>query len=297
MDDTAPFDQHHGPIVVGVDGSPESLRAVDLAAREATLRGRPLEVVHGLGRLAVYPPPGLPAGAPPEGELGAQADQLVAAAVARACEVAPTIEVSGEVVQGSGAEVLIGRSAVASMLVMGDRGRGAFTGLLLGSVAIHVTSHATCPVVVARGTTDAALPVLVATDGSRASAPAVGFAFAAAQARRVPLHALYVWPHPAAPTLAQDSRTEALADAEESRVLDEALAGWRHTFVSVPVRRTVAHGYVAAAIIDATRDAQLVVLGARGHGGFTGLLLGSVSQAVLRHAACPTAIVPHPYGR
>jgi nucleotide-binding universal stress UspA family protein len=88
-----------------------------------------------------------------------------------------------------------------------------------------------------------------------------------------------------------------LVDAEEAGILAEALAGWQGKFPYVAVRRQVAHGRIRKTIIDATRDAQLVVLGARGHGGFAGLLLGSVSQTVLRHAACPTAIVPHPHGR
>lgn len=85
---------------------------------------------------------------------------------------------------------------------------------------------------------------------------------------------------------------EGLVQAEEERVLAQALATWRDSFPSVPVNMQVVHGRVRHSIVAATGRAQLVVVGGRGSGGFAGLLLGSVSQAVLHHAACPVVIVP-----
>lgn len=293
-------DQVSRGVVVGVDGSPESLAAVELAAREAVLRGQPLQVVHGLVEPYLYAPPGLTPGGRPEGAPRQAAERLVADAVARARDAAPTVDVTGEVNAASGAQALITCSRRASLVVVGDRGLGAFTGLLLGSVAIHVAAHAACPVLIARGSADETLPILLAADGSPASEPAVGFAFEEAALRGAPLVALHVWSHPASSgpgdmqPLVYD---EAAVNEEEEMVLAGAVAGQQDKYPSVDVRRRVVHGRVRKTIIDAARDAQLVVVGARGHGGFTGLLLGSVSQAVLRHAACPTAIVPHPHER
>jgi len=284
------------PIVVGVDGSPESLIAAEAAAREATLRGLTLRVVHAF----IWPymrnvPLGPSEFGPPEGGLENQANQIVADAIARVRQAAPGVEVTGEVITGSAAQVLIAASAEASMAVVGDRGLGAFTGLLAGSVAVHAAAHATCPVMIVRGEVDPGAPVLLATDGSPAADPAVGFAFEEAALRGATLVALHVWRHPM-PSGPGDMQPlvydEAIAREDEERVLAEALAGWRDKFPDVVVRKVVVHGHIRRTVIDATQDAQLVVLGSRGHGGFTGLLLGSVSQAALHHSACPVVIVP-----
>lgn len=284
-----------GHVVVGVDGS-EDMSAVGLAAAEAALRNRPLDVVHGF----IWPYMNVPLGpsvfGPEEGGLRNEAERIVSDAVAYARKVQPDIDVAGEVITGTGAQALLARSDNAALIVLGDRGLGAFTGLLVGSVAIHVAAHATCPVLVARPTAGEGLPILLAADGSPASQSAVRFAFEEAAMREVALVALHVWSHPGSsgpgdmqlPVYDTD-----IAQAEESEVLAEALAGWREQFPDVVVHRRVRLGHVRRAIIEATREAQLVVLGARGFGGFTGLLLGSVSQAVLHHAACPTAIVSH----
>jgi len=182
--------------------------------------------------------------------------------------------------------------------VVGDRGLGGFTGLLVGSVAVELAAHAHCPVLVARGTVDPALPVLVGVDGSPANQPAIGYAFEQAALRRVPLVALHAWAHPVASgsgdmlPLVYDLDE---VQAAEERVLSEALAGWSEKYPDVTVERVVRHGSVRSTLIEASGRAQLVVVGARGRGGFAGLLLGSVSQAVLHHAACPVAVVPHPH--
>jgi nucleotide-binding universal stress UspA family protein len=288
-----------GVVVVGVDGSAESLAAVDLAAREATLRSRPLLVVHGMEQpylqFLADPKPDRPA----ESALHQHAERVVSESVARARNAAPTIEVLGEVMMASGAQALISHSHGASLVVVGYRGLGAFTGLLVGSIAIHVASHATCPVLIARGTMDPALPVLLAADGSPANDPAVRFAFEEAAMRGAPLVALHVWSHPASRRLGDTQlliHEAPLVDEDGSGMLAEALASSQDEYPHVAVRRQVVNGRTRKTIIDATGDAQLVVLGARGHGGFAGLLLGSVSQAVLRHATCATAIVPHPHG-
>lgn len=282
-------------VLVGADGSPESLSAVDLAVREAVLRHQPLHVVHAsvwpLMNVPLEAPPGVPGGG-----LQHHAELIVQEATTRARAAAPDLAVTGEVVTGAAAAVLLGRADAASLVIVGDRGLGGFTGLLIGSVALQLASHAACPVLVARGTPDAGGPVLLGVDGAPASDPAVGFAYEEASLRRAPLTALHAWRHPVSTgpgdmlPLAYDP---AEVEADEERLLAEALAGWQDKYPDVAVRRQLVRGGARAALVDATRDAQLVVVGARGRGALAGLLLGSVSQAVLHHAAVPVAIVPH----
>lgn len=283
-------------VVVGVDGSSSSLAAVDLAAAEATVRRRPLRIVHAFVWPYLNVPLGPPAGGPPDGGLRSAADRLVDEAVARARAAAPDVEVSGEVVTGAAGAVLLTRSRSAALVVVGDRGLGGFTGLLVGSVAAQLAAHATCPVLVCRGVGDITDPVLLGVDGSPANDPAVGFAFEEASLRGVPLVAVHAWTHPM-PSGPGDMLPvvydQAAVGEDEERLLAEALAGWHDKYPDVVVHRKVVRQVPRKALIDASDGAQLVVVGTRGRGGFTGLLLGSVSQAVLHHAACPVAIVPH----
>ncbi len=278
-------------VVVGVDGSAGSLAAVDLAAREAALRDQPLRVVHAFTWPYLDVALGPAVLGPPEGGLRQAAERIVAEALDRATGTQPDVRVTGEVVTGVPAAVLVQESSTAVLVVVGDRGLGGFTGLLIGSVAVQVTAHAGCPVLVARGTAHPDGTVLLGVDGSPASETAVGFGFAEAALRGVPLTALHTWTH------ASRAGYEAPeAEAEEARVLAEALAGWHDKYPDVAVHRRLIRGRARPTLIEATSRAQLAVVGGRGLGGFTGLLLGSVSQAVLHHAACPVAVVPDIHG-
>jgi nucleotide-binding universal stress UspA family protein len=284
------------PVVVGVDGSPCSLDAVDLAAREAVLRGRPLRVVYAFIWPYLGVPLGPPAMGPPDGGLFNEAQRIVDTALARARTAAPTVQVTGATITGDAAAVLIEQSRTAALVVVGDRGLGGFTGLLVGSVAVQLAEHGSGPVLVARGRTAPTGDVLVGVDGSPANDPAIGFAFEEAALRDCALTALHTWSGPAStgpgdmlPLVYDVPEVE----GDEARVLAEALAGWHDKFPDVVVRRRLVLGRVRPALVEATQHAQLIVVGTRGRGGFTGLLLGSVSQAVLHHAGCPVAVVPH----
>lgn len=287
-----------GLVVVGVDGSASSLAAVEAAAREARRRGAGLRVVHAFIWPAMHVPLGPSPLGPPEGGLRSTAERLVAEAVARASTVAPGVEVGGAVMTGEPLTVLERQSRAAELVVVGSRGMGGFVGLLVGSTAVHLAAHGACPVLVVREGGDPSGPVVLGVAGSPAGDPAVDFAFAEADLRGTGLVALHAWttwntplpPPPEDPSAPYANPPGALA-ADEERLLSEALAGHRERHPGVVVEHRVVHGGTREALIRASRSAQLMVVGARGRGGFTGLLLGSVSQALLHHAHCPVAVV------
>jgi nucleotide-binding universal stress UspA family protein len=174
--------------------------------------------------------------------------------------------------------------------VVGDRGRGRATSALAGSVAVGVAAHSACPVVVVRGTeghSDQPLPVVVGIDGTPLSEAAIAFAFEAASARRAPLVAVHTWDGSVIAELVDWQ--SAAVEAEEE--LAERLAGWGAKYPNVAVQRVVGRAAAARALLDQSTRAQLVVVGSRGHGEIAGLLLDSVSNALVHAAGCPVAIV------
>jgi nucleotide-binding universal stress UspA family protein len=285
--------QTAGAVVVGVDGSPAALRAVRMGAAEAALRRRPLRLVHAfvwpLLHVDVQPPPD----GPVEGGLRHQAEQLLDEAVSAARSVAPDVPVAGTMIDGQASAVLCRETADADLLVLGDRGLGGFTGLLVGSVAVQVSSYAACPVLLARGG-DHDGPVVVGVDNSPHSRLALGFAIEEAARRGADCRAVHAFRHPVSTgpgdmmPLVYD--TEALR-GEEDRELAESIAGLNDRYPEVPIIRRIVHGSAAPTLIEESATAQLIVVGARGLGGFAGLVLGSTSQAVLHHSACPTVVV------
>ncbi|WUP30965.1 universal stress protein [Streptomyces europaeiscabiei] len=285
------------PVVVGVDGSPSSLDAVQVAAGEAGLRGVGLRLVHAFGWPSMRLPPGGPPWNPAMAGVRELVDDTLIEAEERARRAVSQVDVTRVVTVGEPLMVLEIESRTASLVVVGSRGLGAFGSLLLGSTAVHLTAHGRCPVLVVRGRPDSGGPVLLAVDGSSAGEGAVEFAFAEASLRGADMVALHVW----------NTRSErayegpgdslnAMVDIErlrqeEQQLLDKTLAPWQERHPRLAMERRLVRSRVRPALIEATRDAQLVVVGARGRGGFAGLLLGSVSQALLHHAHCPVAVV------
>jgi nucleotide-binding universal stress UspA family protein len=288
-------------VVAGVDGSECGLQAVRWAAAEALRRQLPVRLVaaHAWPSGGLVGDPGL--GVDYRAVLRDVVLGHLATAAADARQVAPELDIEQVEVTGYPVPVLLGESAHAEIVVLGDRGLGGFTGLLIGSVAVEVTAHASCPVIVVRGsepdrTGPRPEPVVVGVDGSPTSEAATAFAFEAASLRRVPLVAVHVWRDvlvdaTMAPLLDWD-----VIDSDEREVLAERLAGWTEKYPDVPVRRLVARDRPARALVEESGRAQLVVVGSRGRGGFHGLLLGSVSQALLHNAHCPVAVVRSPRG-
>jgi nucleotide-binding universal stress UspA family protein len=282
-------------IIVGADGSEPSLLAIDWAAAEAARRGASLHMVYVVAPW-LFDVPDDPEAAQVRKQMLRDGQAIVDAGAARARERVPGLEVTGEQTGGQPAKVLIDRTRDALMLVTGPRGAGGLTGLVLGSVAMQVAAHAPCPAVIVRGAgTSGHGEIAVGVDGSPAGADAIGFAFEEAAVRGVRLRALLAWTHPvsAGPgdmlPLVYDR--EILA-ADERRLLAESLAGWRAKYPDVEVVAEAVRGRAARVLAEASAHADLLVVGSRGRGGFTGLLLGSVGQAMLLRAHCPVAIVP-----
>lgn len=284
------------PVVVGVDGSPSSLEAVEAAAREARLRRCGLKIVHAFLWPGMHAPGPSPLG-PVGGGLHSMVKQLLAEAVERAHARAPEVEVANTVVSGEPLSVLEVQSRMAALVVVGSRGLGGFTGLLLGSTAVHLAAHARCPVMVVRERPHPAERIVLGVDGSPAGEAAVEFAFAEAALRGTGLTALHAWTPwtaqalpPQGPGMPYAYEAGTLADLEE-RVVAEATAGHREKYPGVSVEYAVVRGGARECLIEASRRAELLVVGARGRGGFTGLMLGSTSQALLHHAHCPVTVV------
>jgi len=275
-----------GGVVAGYDGSPGSECALSWAARDARSRGIALTVCHAWA-------PGfapLPSDAAVVAAERQNGERILADGVRRASDLMGAGEVRQLLVFGQATAVLCERSHDADEIVLGCRGRGGIAGTLLGSVSWQVAAHARCPVVVVRGRWRSVgdyttRPVVVGVDGSASADAALGFGFAQARLRGVPLLAVC-----------------ALADAPGSlggylglqAEFEQAIARHEKKHPEVPVLRHVAQGGARDALLAAANDAQLLVVGSRGRGGVTGMLLGSVSQAVLHHAACPVAVV-HPH--
>jgi nucleotide-binding universal stress UspA family protein len=293
------------PIVVGVDGSSSSLHAVDWAAREASARGCPLRIVHAFLWPLYNVPLGPVPGGPLDTGLRAAAERILSAAAERTRRAAPAVDVSTDLPVCAPAAALIDASQDAALVVVGHRGLGGFTGLLLGSVGVQTAAHAACPVIVVRdgGRTGdpgdpgdpgpAAGHVVVGVDGSDTSGLAVEYAFAHAALHRLGVIAVHIYQMPrfaasSDPRLVTD--VDGLREAQ-TRLLTDALAGSRDKYPDVPVRQKVVPGAPADVLIAESAGAALTVVGSRGRGGFTGLLLGSTSQNVLYHAPGPVAIV------
>jgi nucleotide-binding universal stress UspA family protein len=243
------------PVVVGVDGSEESLNAVEWAAREAWRHGAPLRIVSALA---------MPA-------LGA--------AVTRAEEVAPDLLIDTDLLPVAPPALAVADSGSgALMLVVGARGAGGFAAMVLGSVSRYAAMHARCPVVVVREETSAIhREVAVGIRDPRDTTETLAFAFEEAALRGATLVAVH------------SADFEQISEAR--RNLAEALGNWRDKYPAVPVRQDVVRGHPARVLACYSARADLVVIG-RHDGPGTGPAIGAVQHAVLSHARGPVAVIP-----
>jgi nucleotide-binding universal stress UspA family protein len=285
------------PIVAGTDGSEESLRAVDWAAREAALRGSPLRIVAAAALL----PRMMPRTNTSEYDtvtdvLVRERDGALATAAERAAKAAHGVLIDTDELSGPPAEAIVASGSGALMLVVGSRGIGAFTALLLGSVSRYAASHAPCPVVVVR---DEALGlhrlVGVGIGDPDHCGDALTFAFEEASLRQASLTAVHAWHAPqtdisrAGQMSAAPEQQAVAADADSH--LTALLEEWRAKYPDVPVSQEAVHGHPGRALIGLSARADLVIIGRRDrHPGPQGP--GSVRHAVLSHAHGPVVTVP-----
>jgi nucleotide-binding universal stress UspA family protein len=281
---------HHGFVVVGIDGSAQGLHAAEFGAREAAMRGLAVLLLRAIPWPFFDAPlsPGL--GGRIENEEREQAAAEIEEATARALEIDSKLKIHSRIELASPADLLL-RVPAATMIVIGAHKDASAVRPLLGTTATQVATHAACPVIVARGRERATGDVVVGVDGDSSEA-AVGFAFEEAALRGTGVTALHAWSHPMAlgpaDLLAQLDQDRHVV---EQRVLDGALAGWSEKYPQIAVTPVISRSHAKAALADASCRAQLIVVGARGRGGFAGLLLGSVGLSLLRSAACPVAVV------
>jgi nucleotide-binding universal stress UspA family protein len=274
------------PVVVGVDGSAAATAALGWAVEEARRRSVPLQIVHVVDQR--HSDAFTRANPLYVAEERRVAERVVDDAVMHVRGLAADVDVRPALEVGPPAVVLLARSAAAELMVVGSRGRGGFTGLLLGSTSLQVAMHASCPVVVLRGPAAPADRIVVGVDGSPSSELAVRFAFDRAQQTARGLTAVQAWHAPAAHVEARSGGPER-AGKEQQALLAERLAPWRERYPEVDVVEKTPRGNAAAVLIG--EPAELLVVGSHGRDGFGGLLLGSVSHAVLHHARCPVAVV------
>lgn len=285
------------PVVVGVDGSESAMRAVRWGAAEAARRRVNLVLVHALGIPGLYLGPW-----PPDHEVRDRLTERGEAFLHAAADIAredAQVRVRTQVSRYDSPDVLIDASRTARMVVLGASGRGGFlAGLALGSTAVKVCAHGHSPVVVVRGeeasARSAGAPVVVGVDGSPLSDAALGQAFEEAALRGAPLVAVHAWyDNEAIADVIDGARfgnVVPVADIER-QVLTESIAGWSEKYPDVTVHSVVQRDKPRRKLLALSGDAQLLVVGSRGRGGFTGLLLGSTSQALIHHADCTVMVV------
>jgi nucleotide-binding universal stress UspA family protein len=287
-------DKNYG-IAVGVDGSPASNAAVSWAAHEAVLRQTPLTLIH-----VVNPGPSPWAQAPLLDDFAVwqknEGRRILADALKIARDTAidsPGISIESELVRSETVPALVDLSKEAKLVVVGNEGRGAVARVVLGSVTSSLIRRAHCPVAVIRDEEPhmphpAQAPVLVGIDGSPASKLATAIAFDEASRRRVELVAVHAWSD--REIIELPGLDWSAVEVEEARILAEGLAGWQERYPDVTVHRLLVCDRPTRVIVENSDTAQLVVLGSHGRGGFAGMHLGSVSNAVVQSVRTPVIV-------
>ncbi|MEV8540971.1 universal stress protein [Streptomyces sp. NPDC051572] len=292
-------------VVAGLDGSPESSAAAEWAAREAELRGLPLKIVH-----VWVPAPDPLAQAP---LMGVETQQQWSERIPREAGEGlrlrhPGLDVTEEQVTGTPSDALVDASKDAELLVLGSRGLSGVGGFLVGSVGLAVVAHAELPVVLVRADGQSAdedeidpasatppRPVVLGLDAGAPADTVIEFAFAEAALRGTGLRVVYGWNLPPyyAYGLAMDAGLNDELSREETDSLTEALRPWRQKHPGTEVALEPRVGSAAGHLVDASREASVVVIGRRIRRNALGAHIGPVAHGVLHHSTAPVAVVAH----
>ncbi len=297
-------------VTAGVDESAESLAAAHWAAREALRRGAALRLVHAW-KWQPRPAPS----APMDTTWRQWAEQTLERAVRSVRASHPGLPVEDLLVPDSAVTVLLAAAEESELLVLGSRGLGRIAGFVLGSVSQRVVARTPRPVVLVRAgetSADEHLPavdgvspdeipetpfrdVVLGLDTEQPCDELIEFAFESARRRGASLRVIHAFT--AAPAHAAHGRSVPMSGpelvADQEHVVVARLRPWSEKFPGVPVTETVFEGQPAAELVRASARASLLVVGRRARDARLGTHIGSVAHAVLHHACCPVAVVPH----
>lgn len=297
---TTPSGIPAGSVVVGVDGSASGAGALHWAADQAALEHRPLVLLNGVGQAGTVwsETPGLDHRVVVEA-MHQQGRALLDEARSAVLVRRPALDVRDVLAPADAREALLEASRTAGTLVVGSRGRGTVRSLLLGSVSLAVSRHASCPVVVVRPT-EPHPPrhgVLVGVDGTSRCAATLEFAYRQASLADLPLTVMHVY---------WDVRTSAAAGAvvtgadtdlgDLELLVAESVSGMSEKFPDVRVHAQLCRGLADECLVRAGDRMDLVVVGSHRGGTLSEVVFGSVAAAVVEHASCPVAVVPEPGG-
>lgn len=284
------------PVLVGIDGTEESLRACDHAWAEARARGCGVVLVHAFQPIVsdgVETPFGL-------AEMRQEGHRVLREAALHLRRLgAGDDDVRVALTRGRPTRVLAKDSRAACLLVIGRRPSVA-GHTVSGSKAVGLAALSACPVVVVPAHHDVAVsgPIVVGVDDSRRSAEAIGFAFDEAERLGCGVLAVQAWQVPGAAASAEDGRVwRAQGENHASRVLADALADARAAHPSVTVDAVSREGRAAEVLLASAVDARMLVVGSRGSGGAAGVAVGSVTRQVLASARVPVVVVRHLHSR
>ncbi|GAA2181556.1 universal stress protein [Leucobacter tardus] len=273
--------------IIGVDGSEQSRVALAWGLARATERGASVELLHVADDSFLSE----------SVAFLSEAQQASQQMLQTECEYAKSLgftgEVSGTAVVGHPIAEVEEASKRADLLVLGAHQGGRLAGSFFGTRAVKVAAVAHCPVAVVPETDPAPnAGIVVGIDGSEAARHAIAYAAKEASRRRLPLIAVYAWMPPLTPGL-EYLWSEELVESQRTAA-EEAIAigtaGLASEYPDLEVRREIVQAPPVAALVQAAEGAEMLVVGSRGRGGISRLLLGSVSHGVLQALPCPTVV-------
>lgn len=283
-------------IVVGVDGSRGAARAAVWAARLAARRDTGLHLVHALNLSSAAT---LLSRLPFEEyrqNRTKQAEELLDRLRSELLEKYPGLWISSEICADEPAEALVAASSQAALTVVGTRGHGGFPGLRIGSVGLRLAAHSHGPMVLVPDSENPPAQVrpghgIVLGVAAREPAEVIDFGFQLAEELGEPLRAVHAW-QPIPPYNGYYYVEPSVLGTAAEELLKALLKPALRAHDTVPAQADAVCATPAAALVDAARDAQVLVLGAHRHRTALSIGVGSVLHALLTHAPCPVAVVP-----